>query len=119
MPEPVQHLAEIVRLRALARDAGVTAITREKERIIIKSAAGWTPSPEEDRRLPPQFRGRLTSASGALRLRTEGRFVDDVEWIRQVLLTLKGLTRRRETAPAGVTPPAADQYPEPGAGTPH
>jgi len=100
MPEPVQHLAEIVRLRALARDAGVTAITREKERIVIKLAAGWTPSSEEERHLTVQFRGRLTSGSGALRLRTEGRFADDVEWIRQVLLTLKGLTRRREPTPA-------------------
>jgi transcription-repair coupling factor (superfamily II helicase) len=100
MPEPVQHLAEIVRLRALARDAGVTAIARENERIIIKPAAGWTPSAEEDRRLTLQLRGRLTAASGTLRLRTEGRFADDVEWIRQVLLTLKGLTRRREPAPA-------------------
>lgn len=100
MPDPVQHLAEVVRLRALARDAGVTAITREKERIIIKPAAGWTPSSQEERRLTLQFRGRLTFASGALRLRTEGRFGDDVESIRQVLLTLKGLTRRREPAPA-------------------
>jgi len=99
MPEPAQHLAEIVRLRALARAAGVTAITREKERIIIKPAAGWIPSADEERRLTLQFRGRLTAGQGVFRLRTEGRFDDDVEWIRQVLLTLAGLTRRREPAP--------------------
>jgi transcription-repair coupling factor (superfamily II helicase) len=99
-PEPVQHLVEVVRLRALARDAGIGAITRERERIVLKPAAGWTPSAEEDRRLTMQFRGRLTFASGALRLRPTSRFADDVEWIRQVLLTLKGLTRRREPAPA-------------------
>jgi transcription-repair coupling factor (superfamily II helicase) len=100
MPEPVQHLVEVVRLRALAREAGVTAIARERERISIKPAGGWTPSAEEERRLTLQFRGRLATAQGALRLRTDGRFSDDVEWIRQVLLALKGLTRRREPAPA-------------------
>ena len=100
MPEPVRHLVEIVRLRALARNAGITTITREKGRIVLKPAAGWTPSPEEERRLTAQFRGRLTFASGMLRLRTEGRFADDTEWIGQVLLTLAGLTRRREPAPA-------------------
>jgi transcription-repair coupling factor (superfamily II helicase) len=100
MPEPAQHLIEIVRLRTLARAAGVGAIIRERERIIIKPAAGWTPSSEEERRLTVQFRGRLTFAAGALRLRAAGRFADDLEWIRQVLLTLAGLTRRREPAPA-------------------
>ena len=99
-PEPVQHLVEVVRLRALARDAGIGAITRDRERIILKPAAGWTPTSEEERRLTGQFRGRLTFATGALRLRPTARFADDVEWIRQVLLTLRGLTRRREPAPA-------------------
>ncbi len=100
LPEPVQHLVEVVRLRALARNAGMTTITRDKDRVVIKPAAGWTASPEEERRLTVQFRGRLTSAPGGLRLRTEGRFADDVESIRQVLLTLAGLTRRREPTPA-------------------
>ena len=100
MPEPAQHLIEIVRLRALARAAGVGAITREKERVLIKPAAGWTPSPDEERRLTVQFRGRLTFSSGVLRLRAAGRFADDLEWVRQVLLTLAGLTRRREPARA-------------------
>jgi transcription-repair coupling factor (superfamily II helicase) len=100
MPEAAEHLIAIVRLRALARAAGVGAITREKERVIIKPAAGWTPSPEEERRLTTQFRGRLTFASGGLRLRAPGRFADDLEWVRQVLLTLAGLTRRREPARA-------------------
>jgi transcription-repair coupling factor (superfamily II helicase) len=99
-PETVQHLVEVVRLRALARDAGIGAITRDRERIILKPSAGWTPTSEEERRLTGQFRGRLTFAPGALRLRPTARFADDVEWIRQVLLTLRGLTRRREPAPA-------------------
>ncbi|HEU5298215.1 MAG TPA: transcription-repair coupling factor [bacterium] len=101
MPEAAEHLVEIVRLRALAKDAGVSAITREKDRIVIKPAASWTPGPEEERRLTLQFRGRLAVSGGLLRLRTgAAQFRDDAEWIRQVLLTLKGLTRRREPATA-------------------
>jgi transcription-repair coupling factor (superfamily II helicase) len=101
MPGPAEHLVEIVRLRALAKEAGVSAINREKDRILIKPAAAWTPNAEEERRLTLQFRGRLTVSGGLLRLRTgAARFIDDAEWIRQVLLTLKGLTRRREPAAA-------------------
>lgn len=45
-----------------------------------------------------RFRGRLSFTAGALRLRPAAKsFVDDAESIRQVLLTLKGLTRRRDT----------------------
>ena len=103
MPDPAAHLVEIVRLRALAKEAGVAAISREKDRIVIKPAAAWTPSPDEERRLTMQFRGRLTVTAGVLRLRPGAtRFADDAEWIRQVLLTLKGLTRLRE--PATVSP---------------
>jgi len=101
MPAPAAHLVEIVRLRALAVEAGVSAITREKDRIAIRPAAGWTPTAEEERRLSAVLRGRLTVANGTLRLHAGGgQFADDAEWIRQVLLTLKGLTRRREPAAA-------------------
>src|SRR3970040_2404502 len=68
MPAPAEHLVEIVRLRALAKDAGVSAISREKDRILIRPAAAWMPNVEEERRLTLQFRGRLTASSGLLRL---------------------------------------------------
>ena len=97
LPEQAANLVEIVRLRALARDAGVAAITREKGRIIIKPAAAWTLSAEEAGRLSAQFGGRLTVTAGSLHLRTgSNRFADDAEWIRQALLTLARLVRRRE-----------------------
>ncbi|MDQ7844155.1 MAG: transcription-repair coupling factor [Armatimonadota bacterium] len=99
MPAAAAHLVEIVRLRALAREAGVVAITRERDRITLRPAAGWTPTAEEEPRLTAPFRGRLTVASGMLRLRTEGtNFAEDAEWIRRALSALKGLTRRREPA---------------------
>jgi len=99
MPAAAAHLVEIVRLRALAREAGVIAITRERDRITLRPAAGWTPTAEEERRLTAPFHGRLSVASGTLRLRTEGgQFADDAEWIRRVLSALKSLTRRREPA---------------------
>jgi transcription-repair coupling factor (superfamily II helicase) len=36
LPEPVQHLAEVIRLRALARRAGVAAITRERTGVVFR-----------------------------------------------------------------------------------
>ncbi|MBI2247942.1 MAG: transcription-repair coupling factor, partial [Armatimonadetes bacterium] len=102
LPEPAATLIEVVRLRALARQAGVAAITREQGRIVIKPAAGWTLSREDEARLISQLRGRLTITPTALRLRVGGtRFTEDAGLVRQTLLALARSGRRhRETAAA-------------------
>lgn len=99
LPEPAANLVEIVKLRALARQAGVAAITREQGRVVIRPAAAWTLTPDEETRLVSQSRGRLSLAPGALRLRTPGtRFAEDAAWIRQTLQALARTGRRREPA---------------------
>ncbi|MDR7509018.1 MAG: transcription-repair coupling factor [Armatimonadota bacterium] len=100
-PPPAAALLDLLRLRELARDAGMASITREHDRILIRPAAGWTLSPEEEARLVGRFRGRLTVSGPVLRLQAPGPAqAADVEAVRQVLDALRGLTRRRE--PAGV-----------------
>lgn len=101
MPEPAGNLLEIVRLRALGRDAGVASIAREHDRIVIKPAIPWSFSRENEARLASQFRGHLAITPGALRLTIRGgRFADDAEWTRHILLALARLVRRPEPATA-------------------
>jgi transcription-repair coupling factor (superfamily II helicase) len=99
-PPPAAALLELLRLRELARDAGVASISREHDHIVIRPAAGWTLSPEEEAALVGRFRGRLSIAGAALRLRSAGPVAADLQAVRQVLDALRGLARRRE--PAGV-----------------
>ncbi len=98
LPEPAANLIEIVRLRSLAREAGIAAITREKGRIVIRPAS-WSVPEEERAQFAAQFGGRLTPTRSGWQLRVSGnRFADDAEVLRQALLALAGLTRRREPA---------------------
>ena len=104
LPEPAVNLIEVVRLRALARLAGVAAITREQGRIVIKPAAGWTLSREDEARLISQSRGRLTITPAGLRLRAGGtRFTEDAGLIRQTLHALARTGRRPREAAATPT----------------
>jgi len=100
-PSPAANLLQIVRLRALAREAGVAAIAREQDRIAIRSAAGWALPRDDEAALLGQFRGRLAVAGGALRLRQTGTGLADLDAITEVLLAL-ARARRRE--PAGIAP---------------
>jgi len=105
-PSQAANLLQIVRLRALARDAGVAAIAREQDRIVLKPAAGWSLGAEEEAALVRQFGGRLTVAAGILRLRPGGPGLADVETMTQVLQALAHHARRRE--PAGIAPGHGD-----------
>jgi transcription-repair coupling factor (superfamily II helicase) len=98
-PPQATNLLEIVRLRALAHEAGVAAISREQDRIVIRPAAGWLVAAEDEAVLVGQFRGRLTIAGGILRFRPSGPGLADLEILRQVLLALAH-SRRRE--PVGI-----------------
>ncbi len=100
-PTPAANLLQIVRLRALAREAGVAAIGREQDRIVIRPAAGWALPPDDVTSLVGQLRGRLAVAGGTLRLRHAGTGLADLGAITDVLLALAH-ARRRE--PAGIAP---------------
>jgi len=101
-PPAATNLLQIVRLRALARAAGVTSISREKDRILIKPAAGWSLAPDEEAVLVGQFRGHLTVGGGSVRLRATGPGLTDADAIARVLQALARQAPRRE--PAGVAP---------------
>ena len=103
-PPPASTLLQIVRLRTLARKAGVAAVTREGDRITIKPAASWSLTRDEEATLLGQFGGRLTSSGSLLRLRASGPGLTDVDLLTEVLLALARHTRRGE--PVGVAPDA-------------
>ncbi|HLE78240.1 MAG TPA: transcription-repair coupling factor [bacterium] len=102
LPEAAETLLEIVRLRVLAKDAGVTSITRDKGVVAIKTARGFQ-LPDADRAaLISRLRGRATVSAGVLQLQADRqRFADDVQWISEALAALTDLARRREPIPIG------------------
>ncbi|HEV8353971.1 MAG TPA: transcription-repair coupling factor [bacterium] len=113
LPEPAANLVEIVRLRAVAREAGVASITREKGLIAIKPAQPLQ-LPDDDRlQLIARLRGHAAVTGGVLHLQPvdsrrprasepgRRRFADDAEWIREALVALAELARRREPAAVG------------------
>jgi len=106
-PSQAVNLQRIVRLRALARDAGVAAISREQDRIALKRAAGWSLTADEEAALLRQFGGRLTAGAGILRLRPSGPGLADADTITEVLQALAHHARRQE--PAGIAPSPADK----------
>ena len=103
-PPAASTLLQIVRLRTLARRAGVASVAREGDRITIKPAASWSLTGDEEATLLGQFGGRLTSSGSILRLRASGPGLTDVDLLTQVLQALARQTRRRE--PVGVAPEA-------------
>src|SRR5436309_2446620 len=106
-PSQAVNLQRIVRLRALARDAGVAAISREQDRIALKRAAGWSLTADEEAALLRQFGGRLTAGAGILRLRPSGPGLADADTITEVLQALAHHVRRQE--PAGIAPNPSDR----------
>jgi transcription-repair coupling factor (superfamily II helicase) len=98
LPDPVAHLLEIVRLRALAREAGVASIRRERTWAVIKPAA-WALAEDVRTQVGGVLGGRLTPASGGWRLPLGGtRFAEDAAVLRQALQALVRLARNREPA---------------------
>ncbi len=98
LPDPAAHLLEIVRLRALAREAGVAAIRRERTWAVIKPAA-WALAEDVRTKVGGLFGGRLTPTSGGWRLPLGGtRFAEDAAVLRQALQALARLARSREPA---------------------
>jgi transcription-repair coupling factor (superfamily II helicase) len=81
LPEPVQHLAEIVRLRALARRAGVASITRDRTGVLVR-LADHAPAGGRIRALSDASRGRLELTPEGILLRSDGS--DLGETIRRV-----------------------------------
>ncbi|MDR5703512.1 MAG: transcription-repair coupling factor [Armatimonadota bacterium] len=89
LPGPVRNLLEIVRLKVLARQAGVASVGREGAHLVLRFPTE-PPIHEHGQRLLDQaLRGRATLHPKAIVLRTEGRsFQEDARWLREALETL-------------------------------
>ncbi len=105
LPEPAQNLAEVVRLRVLARRAGVAAISRERGGVVLR----FTKPPEVERRVGPLLsragdRARLTPEG--IWVRTDGAgFTETVRWLGEILDRLSAGTG----AGAGEEAPAPER----------
>jgi transcription-repair coupling factor (superfamily II helicase) len=73
LPAPAQALIDAVRVRLAARDADVTAITREGDRFIIRLAAGSALDEAAQRRMRAALGGRAQVTAGGLAVRAAGR----------------------------------------------
>ena len=81
LPEPVQHLAEIIRLRALARRAGVASITRDRTGVLVR-LSDHTTTGARLRALSDALPGRLELTPEGILLRPDGG--DLAETIRRI-----------------------------------
>jgi transcription-repair coupling factor (superfamily II helicase) len=94
LPDPAQKLAEVIRLRVLARRAGVAAISGEHGSILLRLSA---PGPAEERlrALTARFRQIQWTPDG-IRIRTDGAgFAESVTMIGEVLDMLAAETTPR------------------------
>ena len=101
LPEPVQLLAEVVRLRALARRGGVASISQERTGILFRLA---DPSTTGDRMrvLSAAWRGGIDLTPDGILLRADGGGL--AETIRRVGDLLDALAAQASAAARGGVP---------------
>ncbi|HYM91514.1 MAG TPA: transcription-repair coupling factor [bacterium] len=100
LPQPVQHLAEIIRLRALARRAGVASITRDRAGVLVRLSDQAARSGRM-RALSDASRGRLELTPEGILLRTDGSgLAETLRRIGEMLDVLAG----PEKSTGGVDP---------------
>ena len=85
LPEPVQHLAEIIRLRVLARRAGVSAISRGRAGVLLRLSDPGTTS-DRIRTLSEASRGRIELTQEGILLHLDaGGPADTIRQIGEML----------------------------------
>jgi len=88
LPEPVRNLLEIVRLKALARRAGVASVAREGDHLVLRFSTSPSLSERGQRLLDQALRGRAILHPKALVIRAGGHgFPEDARWLREALET--------------------------------
>jgi transcription-repair coupling factor (superfamily II helicase) len=99
LPAPVQHLGDVIRLRALARRAGVSAIARERGGVLLKLADPGATAPLA-RALSRGAAARVELTPEGVRLRADGLGAGDL--VGRLVEILETLARPLRPAPAGV-----------------
>ncbi len=90
LPAPVRALVDAVRLRTVARSVGVSSITREDHRFIVRLGSGGHLDEAVQRRLRSALGGRAQVTAVGLVVRAAGgSFTEQAEAVREIL-TLVG-----------------------------
>ena len=78
IPEPVENLLQAARLKILARDVGITSLTREKDSVLLKFVPGLVLPWDLMTFLARKYRGRLLFQKGRIpQLRVNAREQSD------------------------------------------
>jgi transcription-repair coupling factor (superfamily II helicase) len=100
LPEPVQRLADVIRLRALARSAGVGSISRSPAGVLVRLSGPVSAGPRLQVRIA-QSRGRLRWTPEGIVLPTAGMDTDTVlQSVARLLEWLAAETRHDQSVPA-------------------
>ncbi|HLW49313.1 MAG TPA: transcription-repair coupling factor [bacterium] len=117
LPEPVQRLADVIRLRALARSAGVTAIARGEAGVLVRLSSPASAGPRVHARIA-QSRGRLRWTAEGILIPTAGMETDEIVRTVERLLEWLAAEARREPQAAPAAEDAAGGADGPEAGPP-
>jgi len=99
LPDPVRHLADVIRLRALARGAGVTAVSRSGDGVLVRLLAAAAAGPRVHTRIA-QSRGRLRWTAEGILIPTTGMDADAIlQTVERLLQWLAAETRRESELP--------------------
>jgi transcription-repair coupling factor (superfamily II helicase) len=121
LPEPVQRLADAIRLRALARSAGVASVARGGTDVLVRLSSPTSATPRVHMRIA-QSRGRMRWTPEGILVVTAGMDAEGiVHAVEGLLEWLSAETRRsappgtpapsRQTAEDGGPPDAAGPVP--------
>jgi transcription-repair coupling factor (superfamily II helicase) len=103
LPDPAKRLADVIRLRVLARSAGVAAISRDHAGVLIKLPNGPAGAAPRVHTRVAQSRGRLRWTAEGIYMPAAGMHTDNVVQALEGLLEwLAAETRRGETPAAAV-----------------
>ncbi len=78
VPEPVENLFQVARVKILARDVGITSLTREKDSVLLKFVPGLVLPWDLMTFLARKYRGKLLFQKGRIpQLRIKAREMSD------------------------------------------
>jgi transcription-repair coupling factor (superfamily II helicase) len=103
LPVPVQNLAGVIRLRALARSAGVAAISRGSAGVLVRFANPADAGPRVHMRIA-QSRGRLRWTADGIVIPVAGMDTETILQTVESLLEWLAAETRREPAPGTKEP---------------
>jgi transcription-repair coupling factor (superfamily II helicase) len=122
LPDPVRRLADVIRLRALARSGGVAAVSRSAAGVLVRLTGGPAAAGPRVHTRIVQSRGRLRWTADGILIPAPGMDADAVvQTVERLLEWLTAEARRTAETPDGAAPagsPPAAGAPAAAAGAP-